>query len=228
MLPIRARARPAHHVRRRTRKQIDSGDPKAIGKALAQVNLTYDVDSMLAVVERTAATILATANLPTTDDLFHYEPSQTPAWRRYDPNQKSEAPLQLKRLVELVEELNHDRESREGYAARMIRLAWQIREFRAQGRTDQALVLGVHLGELKMEAWMHGFWERGVAGHRGSLEGAERAWGPQHKRRAKKKELCELFEKERLKVGTDRAAYLAVAQIANVGERTVRRAVTGH
>ena len=163
---------PKHHVRRRTQQPIDCSDHEAISKAVAQVNSAYDIDLMLEAFERAAATILASANLPATNDLFHCQKSQTPPWRRFDPNQKHEAPLRLRGLVELIDELGHDSESREGYAARMIKLASQIRAFRAQGRTDEALVLGVRLGELKMEAWMHGFWEKGKDFRAGKKPGA--------------------------------------------------------
>ena len=104
------------------------------------------------------------------DDVYRYQSDKSPSWRRFDVNEKIDG--HFMRLVELVEAHGYDRESREGYAARVIRLAWQIRDARSRGKPDEALILAIKLGELLMEAWMHTWWDKGGAFKPGKKPGA--------------------------------------------------------
>jgi hypothetical protein len=170
-------------------------------------NNELDLETMLASIESIADNILTAAGFPKNLEAPPFSPVDVV-------------------LKKQIEERGFDWESREGYAVRILYQAWLVRISGANA--SFSAIYGMHLGSLITEATMHGFWERGFAGHLGGLKGAERQWGALEKRRQKHDELRRLYQKARPKAASSEEAYKTVARQAGVAPRTVRRAIKGY
>jgi hypothetical protein len=177
--------------------------PKEIGAF--NENFNFNLDEILADIERMGADILTAANFPKT-----LKPPFSP------PDVV---------LRQQIEERGFDWESREGYAVRIMCQTWLVRT--ALPRPDAVAIHAMELGSLITQATMHKHWEQGLSVHLGGRKGAEH-WGLPEERRRKKNEIRKLYSDERSKCRSNEDAYKAVSRKANVGKRTVRRIITGH
>ena len=166
---------------------------------------SFNLDEVLADIERTASDILAAASFPKT-----LKPPFSP------PD------IVLKQQIE---ERGFGWESRAGYAVRIMYQTWLIRT--ALPKSDTVAIHAMQLGSLITQATMHKHWEHGLSIHLGGLKGAEH-WGSPAERRRKKNEIRQLYNDERSKWRSNEEAYRAVARQAKVSPRTVRRIITGH
>ena len=166
---------------------------------------SFNLDEVLADIERTASDILTAANFPKT-----LKPPFSP------PDVV---------LKQQIEERGFDWESREGYAVRIMYQTWLVRT--ALPKSDAVAIHAMELGSLITQATMHKHWEQGLSTQLGGRKGAEH-WGSPEERSRKKNEIRQLYSDERSKRRSNEDAYRAVARQANVTKRTVRRIITGH
>jgi len=177
--------------------------PREAHKSDIELDVDRELDDLLMFWERSSAEILYAAGvanlkeLCAADDFF---------------------------LQKELESLGVDWESREGYAAQIMRLTGFIRE--KEGAFKTFLVFC--LGQITGRAGFHENWARGVVVKQNMAQATNRAHGPPEQRQKKRENLMQRFNALRREFSSDQAAYEAVAKEMNCKARTVRRAVTGY
>jgi hypothetical protein len=185
--------------------QLWSGNTREEIQAFNE-SYSFNLDEVLADIERAANDILTAANFP----------------------QSLKPPFSPPDIVlkQQIEERGFGWESREGYAVRIMYQTWLVRT--ALPKPDAVAIHAMVLGSLITQSTMHGHWERGLSLQLGSLKGAELAWGSPEEREKKKNEIRKLYNDQRRKCRSNEDAYRAIERQTGVEARTVRRIITGH
>ena len=177
--------------------------PRAVDESDIELDVDRELDDLLMFWERSSAEILYAAGIAdlkelcAADDFF---------------------------LQKELESRGVDWESREGYAAQIMRLTGFIRK--KEGASKTFLVF--YLGQITGRAVFHENWARGVVVKENMAQATSRAYGPPEQRQKKREHLIQRFAALRGEFSSDRAAYEAVAKEMNCSARTVRRAVTDY